>query len=377
MKNWIVKALAIGLAGTLVGCGNSISKKVQQAVTDNQQAQSNLEWEQSEAHPEALFEEWRQSETKGAPRENLPHEICESLAQLDALSLTLFENEIRDAQNEALLAGCKAELLSSIDSYFSSERQKLSVSVNALVPARTTNSFKFPTNVQKRDTSNGYYATYGDTARKEVILTFDDGPNNIYTPSILRSLNEVNAKAIFFALGKNSRLNPETLKLVASQGHAIGSHTETHSCIGNSSACRKMHGRNFTFDEAVEEIRKGHQAIYDVLGWIDPFFRFPYAEGSPQLRNFLKTSSTGDFSWVIDSEDWKAQSNDNVLRNTLNQVEAKGRGIILFHDIQRKTAEIMPTFLRELYTRGYSVVLLQSADPSARYNSKLVKKRVP
>ncbi|WP_413568726.1 polysaccharide deacetylase family protein [Bdellovibrio sp. HCB117] len=376
MKNWIVTTLAIGLTGTLVGCGNSVSRKVQQAVSDNQEAKSHLEWEQSEANPEALFEEWRES-NGGKSRDGLPKEICESLSQLDSQSLTLFENEIRDEQNQALLKDCKQDLLGNIENYFAAERQKMSVSVNALVPARTTNNFKFPTNVQKRDTSNGYYATYGDTARKEVILTFDDGPNNIYTPSILRSLNEVNAKAIFFALGKNSRLNPETLKLVASQGHGIGSHTEAHSCIGNSNACRKMHGRNFTFSEAVEEIRKGHQAIYDVLGWIDPFFRFPYAEGSPELRNFLKASSTADFAWVVDSEDWKAQSNDYVLRNTLSQVEAKGRGIILFHDIQRKTAEIMPTFLRELYTRGYSVVLLQSADPSAKYNSKLVRKRTP
>jgi len=91
----------------------------------------------------------------------------------------------------------------------------------------------------------------------------------------------------------------------------------------------------------------------------------------------LGTNSTAQFAWNIDSEDWRAQTNDEILKKTLAQIDELKRGIVLFHDIQRRTAEILPQFLRELYNRGYSVVLLQPADPSARYNSKLVKKPLP
>ncbi|MNT69450.1 Peptidoglycan-N-acetylmuramic acid deacetylase PdaC [compost metagenome] len=85
----------------------------------------------------------------------------------------------------------------------------------------------------------------------------------------------------------------------------------------------------------------------------------------------------GEFYWAIDSEDWKSQPNQGMIDNVLRQLELRKRGVILFHDIQRKTAESLPQILKELYNRGYSPVLLQAADPQARFNSKIVKKRVP
>jgi peptidoglycan/xylan/chitin deacetylase (PgdA/CDA1 family) len=200
----------------------------------------------------------------------------------------------------------------------------------------------------------------------------------VYTPSILRSLKEVNAKAVFFALGKAVRANPEALKMVAADGHTVGSHSVTHKCIGTRPNCKGSNGgRVMTFAEASAEVRGGHQAVYDTLGFVDPFFRFPFGESSPELKNYLKESSTGEFYWSIDSNDWKAQSNEEMMRNTLEQIDKRGRGIVLFHDIQRKTAETLPAFLRELYSRGYTVVLLKASDANARYNSKLVKKKLP
>lgn len=365
-------------SSTLIGCGSSVGQSVQQAVVENQSAESLLQWESSGSNPEVLFSKWREeylhSETE---RENLQAEICKELATLEPQNLTLFENEINSKENEVLVGKCKGDLQNRLEAYYEKERSRFAVSVNALLPQASRNNFQFQPNVQKRDTENGYFAVTGDVARKEVIITFDDGPSGLYTESILRSLREVNAKAIFFHMGKNVRANPEIVKKVAADGHAIGSHSITHACLGTSRACEKTNGTKLTFDEAVAEVRGGHQAVYDVLGWVDPFFRFPYGEASPELKSFLKSKSTAEFFWSIDSEDWKAQSNENLLRNTLAQIEARGRGIVLFHDIQRKTAEIMPQFLRELYSRGYSIVLLQAADPAARYNSKLVKKTLP
>ncbi|MBV2168610.1 MAG: polysaccharide deacetylase family protein [Bdellovibrio sp.] len=378
MKNLLVSGIVVLVAGYLVGCGNSIARSVQQAVSDNQNAQSLLEWEKSESNPEILFSKWQQDFMQdSSQRENLKKDLCGELTVLDGQSLTIFENEIRHENNRALLSSCKEELLGKIETHYALERKQLSVPVDALKASASANNFQFQPNVQKRDTSNGYFAVFGDVARKEVILTFDDGPSGEYTASILRSLKEVNAKAIFFHMAKNIRLNPDAVKQVAADGHAIGSHSISHACLGTSNACRRNNGRVLTFDEAVAEIKGGHQAIHDILGWVDPFFRFPYGEASVELKNYLKMNSTGEFFWSIDSEDWKAQPNETLLRNTLARLDEKGRGIVLFHDIQRRTAEIMPQFLRELYTRGYSVVLLQSADPMARYNSKLVKKRIP
>lgn len=377
-----MKKLVFTLIATsaLVGCGNKVDRSVQQAVTDNQAAKNHLEWEASEAHPEVLFPQWQEEYISDEnKREDLKKEVCEALLALDGQNLTIFENEIRSEANVNLLVDCKGQLLAKVDGYFDQQRSLMAVKANALIPVRSKNNFRFNDNVQKRDTTNGYLAWTGDVAKKEVILTFDDGPEKTYTDSILQSLREVNAKAIFFHKGANVRLNPDVVKRIAADGHSIGSHSVTHACLAPKQACRNFNGRLLSYDEAVAEIRGGHQAVYDVLGWVDPFFRFPFGENSPELRYFVKANSTGEFMWNVDSEDWKAGSdNQTTLRNTLAQVQAVPRGaLVLFHDIQRKTAEILPQFLSELYTRGYSVVLLQPADLSVRYNSKLVKKRAP
>lgn len=371
--------LLIGMlfAATLVGCGKSTQGLVTDSVQSNQDAATLGDWESSESHPEVLFSRWREEAKDPSKAVSLKTEICEALGKLDGQSLTVFEEEIGKAENKELISGCRKDLRDQLNAYYADQRSRLPGTVDARVKTSSQNQFRFPDNVQVRDFSNGYYAVSGDVAKKEVILTFDDGPSGAYTPSILRSLKEVNAKAMFFHLGKSVRANPEIVKQVAAGGHSVGSHSVTHRCLGTRDICARNNGRLLTFDEAVDEIKGGHQAIYDVLGWVDPTFRFPFGETSPELRNFLKSNSVGEFYWSIDSEDWKAQSNEDMLRNTLAQIDQRGRGIVLFHDIQRKTAETLPAFLSELYKRGYSVVVLKPADPSARYNSKLVKKKLP
>ena len=382
MKN--VRTLQMFFAGTfaavaLIGCGKSADTQIDNSVKDNQTAQTKIEWENSPAHPEVLFEEWRQEASQDAERAaTLKSEICGKLTQLEGEALTIFEEEINSEENVGLLESCKPALKEQLEIYYADQRSRLAVAVNANVRVGSKNGFKFPDNVQYRDMSRGYFAVTGDVGPKEVVLTFDDGPNGVYTPSILRSLKEVNAKAVFFALGKAVRANPDTLKMVAADGHTVGSHSNSHKCIGTRSNCKGSNGgRVMTFAEASAEIRAGHQAVYDAVGFVDPFFRFPFGESSPELKSFLKESSTGEFYWSIDSNDWKAQSNDQLLRTTLEQIEKRGRGNVLFHDIQRKTAETLPAFLRELHSRGYSVVLLKASDANARYNSKLVRKKLP
>jgi peptidoglycan/xylan/chitin deacetylase (PgdA/CDA1 family) len=366
-------------SGALVGCGKSASSQISDSVKDNQAAQTKVEWENSPAHPEVLFANWRSEAAKDAETAaSLQKEICEKLTALEGEGLSIFEEEINNSENDGLLLSCKPALKEQLEIYYADQRSHLAVAVNANVRVGSKNQFKFPDNVQYRDMSNGYFAVSGDVKPKEVVLTFDDGPNGVYTPSILRTLKEVNAKAVFFALGKAVRANPEALKMVAADGHTVGSHSVDHKCIGTRSNCKGSNGgRVMTFEEASAEIRGGHQAVYDTLGFVDPFFRFPFGESSPELKSFLKDKSTGEFYWSIDSNDWKAQPNDELLSNTLAQIERRGRGIVLFHDIQRRTAETLPAFLRELYSRGYSVVLLKASDANARYNSKLVRKKLP
>ncbi len=363
---------------TLVACGKSTQTQIQNSIKANQEAATYSDWEASEHNPEVLFEEWREeAKTDEESKEDLSKDLCRELSVLAGQSLSVFEHEIESNKNHEILKPCKKKLEKQLDAYYSAQRKDINVSIDAKKSTSSSNNFNFPSNVQLRDVSNGYYGVSADVSPKELVLTFDDGPSGIYTESILRSLREVNAKVIFFHQGKNVRANPDIVKKVAADGHSIGSHSVSHRCLGTRINCQKSNGRLLTFDEAVAEVKGGHQAVADVLGWVDPFFRFPFGENSPELKSFLRSKSVGEFYWSIDSEDWKAQSNENLLRNTLEQIDKRGRGMVLFHDIQRKTAETLPAFLRAVYSRGYSIVLLKAADENARYNSKLVNRRQP
>src|SRR4029078_4740630 len=68
---------------------------------------------------------------------------------------------------------------------------------------------------------------------KQIVLTFDDGPDPIYTPKILDVLKAKDAKAVFFFIGLNADLHPTLLERIVREGHEIGNHSFTHPDSSN------------------------------------------------------------------------------------------------------------------------------------------------
>src|SRR5712675_815649 len=68
---------------------------------------------------------------------------------------------------------------------------------------------------------------------KEVVLTCDDGPWPVNTPSVLKSLADECTKAVFFPIGKHATYHPEILKQVAAAGHSVGAHTWSHANLNS------------------------------------------------------------------------------------------------------------------------------------------------
>ncbi len=353
-----------GVGCTPLSAQQQIKQDLNSSAEENKKAENMNQWEMSEFNDETLFQKWRDQKMK-------PGLVCEQLNLKAASDLVLFEEDIKDSKNADLLSPCKQALLDKLDVYWQTEKKKLVDEANDPDPSLTT--FKFKANMQTRDVSKGYTAVRGDLAAKEVILTFDDGPHPQYTDIILSALRDVDAKVIFFALGNSVRANPDVLRREAAEGHSIGSHSVTHRCLAFNPVCAKSNGRVLTYQESIDEILGGHEAVFQTLGWVDPFFRFPYGEYSPELRQFLDQSGTAEFFWTIDSEDWKNQTPQEMIDNTFKQLDALGKGIILFHDIQRKTAETLPMILKQLYIKGYSIVGIHSTNPGDRKNSRLLQ----
>jgi len=127
---------------------------------------------------------------------------------------------------------------------------------------------------------------------KEIVLTFDDGPWPVNTPSVLKALADECTKAVFFPIGKHATYHPEILKQVAAAGHSVGAHTWSHA---------NLNSKKMSEQQAVEEIEKGFSAVKLALGAApSPFFRFPQLQHGPATVSYLgrATSRSSPATWT-------------------------------------------------------------------------------
>ncbi len=203
---------------------------------------------------------------------------------------------------------------------------------------------------------------------KEVVLTFDDGPWPINTPSVLKTLADECTKALFFPIGKHATYYPEILKQVVEQGHTVGSHTWSHANLNN---------KKLTEAQQKEEIEKGFSAVKWALGSApSPFFRFPALQHPPAMVTYLGERNIAIWSCDLDSFDFKASKAEKIVDTVMTKLDKNGKGIILMHDFQKHTAEALPELMKRLKAGGYKVVQIKAKAPVqtlAQYDEEVTK----
>ena len=182
---------------------------------------------------------------------------------------------------------------------------------------------------------------------KEVLLTFDDGPYPGLSRQILDTLDRHCTKATFFLVGQMAVARPELVREEIARGHTVGSHTWSHP----------MPMKALTPAAQIEEIDRGVAAVARVAGrGLAPFFRFPGLGDSPETLAHLKARGIATFTVDVVSNDTMIADPVKLAGHTLNILDRRGRGILLFHDIKPVTAAMLPVLLAELQRRGYRVV---------------------
>jgi peptidoglycan/xylan/chitin deacetylase (PgdA/CDA1 family) len=204
----------------------------------------------------------------------------------------------------------------------------------------------FNSNEMPRVGSHDYRVTL-PLARGEVVLTFDDGPIRPNTQRVLKALADQCVKAVFFLVGRQAKAHPHMVRQIHAAGHTIGTHSQNHP----------LHAMPPW--RAEREINAGIESISAALGdpgKVAPFFRFPGLYRTAHAERYLRSRGISAWSIDVDSFDWKKIDARTMVHNTLARLGTKRRGIILLHDIQSKTALMLPTLLAELKRRGYRVV---------------------
>jgi len=193
---------------------------------------------------------------------------------------------------------------------------------------------------------------YGETlplADGEVVLTFDDGPLPRYTNQILDILAAECVKATFFVVGRMAQAYPDGVRRMRDGGHSIGTHSQTHP----------LSFHRMTLEQAKQEVDAGIASTAAALGdttALSPFFRIPGLLRAEAVESYLADQGLQAWSADFPADDWRHISSAQVFQIAMKRLEAKGKGIVLLHDIQPRTVGALPDFLRELKARGYRVV---------------------
>jgi peptidoglycan/xylan/chitin deacetylase (PgdA/CDA1 family) len=190
-----------------------------------------------------------------------------------------------------------------------------------------------------------------------VALTFDDGPDPVYTPKLLDLLREKGVKATFFVIGKRADRHPEIVHRAWTEGHLIGNHTWSHYPL----FCFLMPGR------LRSEIERGSESIRRSCGVPSRFFRSPVGLRHPLLAPYLEARGLEYVSWRIRTFDTLI-TNSRVLAGRILK-KVGGGDIVLLHDcLPRGTdamLEALPRVIDELKERGFNFVLAGAREDAA------------
>ncbi len=188
-------------------------------------------------------------------------------------------------------------------------------------------------------------------ADHEVVLTFDDGPLPRYSNQVLEILASQCVKATFFTIGRMAKASPEGVRKLRDAGHTIATHSEDHPLTMNRMA----------IERARQEVEQGIALVKAALGEdadsaLAPFFRFPGLLRSASVEDYL--AERGIQTWSTDflADDWRHISPARVYDLAMKRLEAKGKGILLLHDIHPRTVAALPRILDEMKARGYHIV---------------------
>lgn len=190
--------------------------------------------------------------------------------------------------------------------------------------------------------------------RKEIYLTFDDGPTPEITTWVLKTLKQYNAKASFFVIGDNVRKHPEILKETVHAGHTIGNHTQNH-----------LNGKKTNDADFLLNVSKAQESILSVIkptsnGNLDTtsshkFFRPPYGMLSRKQGRQLQKEYTIVLYDVL-AYDWDhSVSASTCAKNVISN--AKPGSIVLLHDslkAARNLKECLPRILSHYASLGYT-----------------------
>jgi peptidoglycan/xylan/chitin deacetylase (PgdA/CDA1 family) len=187
----------------------------------------------------------------------------------------------------------------------------------------------------------------GGPERREIALTFDDGPGP-YTPQVLGVLNRLHAPATFFEIGFMFRWFHEAAAQALRSGDVIGDHTESHPRMAALAAAAQR-----------TQVLGQTRWLSQVGGPFPRLWRPPYGSYNAATLAVLKQLHMLMVLWTVDTNDYLRPGVPVIVHRAL--AGAHPGAIILLHDAggdRLQTIEALPRIVKALRKRGYKLVTI-------------------
>jgi peptidoglycan/xylan/chitin deacetylase (PgdA/CDA1 family) len=163
----------------------------------------------------------------------------------------------------------------------------------------------------------GGLTSHGPRHGRQVAITFDDGPDVVYTPAVQQILDRYGVKATFFTVGKALAARPDISRALLDDGQLLGNHSYVHDYLR-------------WLDPGYPELDRTQAAFARDLGVCPTFFRPPHGQHTPLMAYVVHRDRMKMVTWDVSADDWATHDGALVARRVLARV--KPGSIILLHD---------------------------------------------
>ena len=187
----------------------------------------------------------------------------------------------------------------------------------------------------------------------EAMLTFDDGPNPIYTPIALAILKRYHVHATFFLIGEHAAAYPNLVRQIVAAGNVVGNHSWDHPNLAKVSPAR-----------LASEIDRTDEVLTSITGHRPCFFRFPYGSATPTAIAAVNARGMTPYIWTVDTRDWAGASTSVIESTVWRELWRSHGAVVLQHDIQGpRSLDAVPAIIEGLRARGYTFITPAGGKP--------------
>jgi len=192
----------------------------------------------------------------------------------------------------------------------------------------------------------------GPRGSKGVVLTFDDGPDPVWTPRALDALDAAGAKATFFVIGRKAEAHPEIVRDMIARGHTVGLHSYAHDRLFAMRGPGRWR----------KDLKKGMRVLKEITGERVHIFRPPIGHTVPHTPRVLRELGLRVIGWNVSARDGVRADPEAVTARVLGR--AADGSIVLLHDAAERGdhdpagVAALASILEGLKQRGLTVVPL-------------------